>query len=260
MGSLTEDSPIWSSLSKRGHINIADDKPLHLYYEIFGTGAKKVAFINGMGADRQVWENVVAEFLDLDDYQNFLETLGWEKGVNIVGVSMGGMVALEFASNYPQMVNTLTLAVTNAGLSVPPLRGIVDSVRANFISNPLERFEVICGTLYPESYLKAPAPEDTNCKTMMDLCIQRGIRRAKYTKPMSIWSFFGQVGTVLRHYNLGNLLPDKQILDHMVRTSNSSAVIVFRFEQIENAGHGVTSQCPDRFAKSIDTMVMEVAR
>ncbi|KAJ1929299.1 hypothetical protein EC988_010115, partial [Linderina pennispora] len=208
------DSPIWSSLSKRGHINIADDKPLHLYYEIFGTGAKKVAFINGMGADRQMWENVVAEFLDLGDYQclvydhrgsgfsdegettfnitttllatdlkKLLETLGWEKGVNIVGVSMGGMVALEFASNYPQMVNTLTLAVTNAGLSVPPLRGIIDSVRANFISNPLERFEVICGTLYPESYLKSPAPEDTNCKTMMDLCIQRGIRRAKYTKP-----------------------------------------------------------------------------
>ncbi|KAJ1952117.1 hypothetical protein EC988_003722 [Linderina pennispora] len=96
---------------------------------------------------------------------------------------------------------------------------------------------------------------------------------------MSIWSFLGQVGTVFRHYvsparleNLGNLLPDKQILvvtgdqDHMVRTSNSFYIADkigrdrVRFEQIENAGHGVTNQCPDRFAKSIDTMVMEVAR
>ncbi|KAJ1937034.1 hypothetical protein FBU59_004871 [Linderina macrospora] len=177
------------------------------------------------------------------------------------------------------MVNTVTLAVTNAGMTVPPLRGIVDSVRANFINNPLERFEVMCGTLYPESYLKAPAPENTNCKTMLDLCVQRGIRRAKYTKPMSIWSFIGQVGTVFRHYvsparleNLGSLFPDKQILivtgdqDHLVRTSNSFFIADkigrdrVRFEQIENAGHGVTSQHPDRFAKSINTMIEEASR
>ncbi|KAJ2803719.1 hypothetical protein H4R20_002782 [Coemansia guatemalensis] len=159
------DSPIWEHLTKRGKIDVksrsnsSDDKrPLHIYYEIFGTGPERVVFVSGMNADRQMWEPNVCELLKRERYQclvydhrgtgfsdhnisplsatstslasdlqRLLKALGWDK-VNVIGASMGGMIAMEFALHFPQMVNTLTLVATNAGLSPPPLRGIMYTI------------------------------------------------------------------------------------------------------------------------------------
>ncbi|KAJ2102168.1 hypothetical protein GGI16_003271, partial [Coemansia sp. S142-1] len=68
------DSPIWEKLTKRGHVTISDGEgkaatPLEIYYELYGTGSELVVFINGMGADRQMWEPNVSEFLKLERYQ-----------------------------------------------------------------------------------------------------------------------------------------------------------------------------------------------
>ncbi|KAI8325723.1 alpha/beta-hydrolase, partial [Martensiomyces pterosporus] len=244
------DNPVWDRLAKRGHINVgSDDVPARIYYELFGTGSERVVFLNGMGSDRQMWEPNIAEFLKLQTYQvlvfdypgtgfsdagsgpsaytttafaaclrSLLKALGWPKA-NVVGVSMGGMVALEFACNYPEMVNTLTLGVTNAGLAVPPLKGIIDTLSANFTSDPSKRFASICKSIYTEEYLASPAPEGSGCTTMLDFCTRNAIRKSKYSRPMSFASFVGQIGTVFRHYvsparlgDLGKTFPDKQIL------------------------------------------------
>ncbi|KAJ1784076.1 hypothetical protein LPJ62_004778 [Coemansia sp. RSA 2167] len=299
------DSPIWPHLSKRGKIDVSatNPPPLNIYYEIFGTGSTHVVFVNGMGADRQMWEPNIGEFLKhpefsclvydhrgtghsdhksfasytssalATDLRNLLSALGWEK-VSVVGASMGGMIALEFASSWPQLVHTLTLAVTNAGLSVPPLKGIVDTVMANFTSDPLARFKSICGSIYPREYLESPAPPQSGCSNMLEFCAQNAMRRSKYSKPMSFASFVGQVGTVFRHYvsparlaNLGRMLPGKRILivtgdeDHLVRTSNSVYLAdkIGRehvvLEVFEGAGHGLTSQESAKFVASIIAMI-----
>ncbi|KAJ1836693.1 hypothetical protein IWW55_005816 [Coemansia sp. RSA 2706] len=303
------DSPIWPQLAKRGKLNVNGPTaaPLSLYYEIFGSGSERVVFINGMGADRQMWEPNVGEFLKRGTYQclvydhrgtgysdhdvpamscttsalaqdlkGLMKALGWNTA-NIIGASMGGMIALEFASSFPEMVKTLTLAVTNAGLSVPPWKGIADTVLANFTSDPLQRFKNICGSIYTQEYLQSPAPQDSGCKNMLEFCAQNAMRRSKYTRPMTFAAFLGQVGTVFRHYvsparlaNLGRMLPGKRILivtgdeDHMVRTSNSvyladkigrEHVIL---EVFEGAGHGMNSQESVRFVASIDTMIQSV--
>ncbi|KAJ2140168.1 hypothetical protein IW136_002706 [Coemansia sp. RSA 678] len=256
-----------------------------------------------MGADRQMWEPNIGELLKhpefsclvydhrgtghsdhtsfascttsalATDLRNLLSALGWEK-VSVVGASMGGMIALEFASSWPQLVHTLTLAVTNAGLSVPPLKGIVDTVMANFTSDPLARFKSICGSIYPREYLESPAPPQSGCSNMLEFCAQNAMRRSKYSKPMSFASFVGQVGTVFRHYvsparlaNLGRMLPGKRILivtgdeDHLVRTSNSVYLAdkIGRehvvLEVFEGAGHGLTSQESAKFVASIIAMI-----
>ncbi|KAJ2829566.1 hypothetical protein IWW50_000784 [Coemansia erecta] len=303
------DSPIWPHLAKRGKINVGTETtgPAHIYYELFGTGSERVVFLNGMGADRQMWEPNVGEFLKRPDYQclvydhrgtghsdrlenalsctttalaqdlrNLLNALGWPRA-NIIGASMGGMIALEFASSYPEKVKTLTLAVTNAGLSIPPWKGIMDTLAANFTSDPLERFKNICGSIYTQEYLHGPAPEGSGCKDMLEFCAQNAMRRSNYTRPMTFASFLGQVGTVFRHYvsparlaNLGRMLPGKRILivtgdeDHMVRTSNSvyladkigrEHVIL---EVFEGAGHGLNSQESVKFIASIVTMINAV--
>ncbi|KAJ2084065.1 hypothetical protein H4R24_000274 [Coemansia sp. RSA 988] len=309
------DSPIWEHLAKRGKINVksnssrGDDKhSIRIYYEVFGTGPERVVFVNGMGADRQMWEPNISELLKRERYQclvydhrgtgfsdhnisplsatsttlasdlrQLLQALGWDK-VNVIGASMGGMIATEFASQFPQVVNTLTLAVTNAGLSPPPLRGILDTITANFTSDPLKRFESICGSIYTQDYLKSPAPEESGCKNMLEFCAKNALRRSKYTKPMSFSGFIGQVGIVFRHHvsptrlaALGQALPGKRILivtgdeDHLVRTSNSTYLAdkIGRehviLEVFEGAGHGLSSQESTRFIASVDSMISAAA-
>ncbi|KAJ2400865.1 hypothetical protein GGI23_001762 [Coemansia sp. RSA 2559] len=308
------DSPIWKHLTKRGRIEVGNNSPdgvigsHKLYYELYGQGSERVVFVNGMGADRQMWEPNVNEFLRLSKYQclvydhcgtgfsdtsnhgilgatsshlamdlkHLMKALGWEKA-NIVGASMGGMVALEFACLYSEMVSTLTLAVTNAGLSLPPLRGMMDTVMVNFNSDPRKRFEGICGSIYTEKYLKSPAPEGSGCSTMLDFCAANAVRRSKYTKPMPFSSFLSQVSIVFRHYvsparlrALGERLPDKQILiitgdsDHLVRTSNSEHLAdrIGRdhvvLEIFEGAAHGLNSQEHVKFVHCIDSMINRV--
>ncbi|ORX65705.1 hypothetical protein DL89DRAFT_270772 [Linderina pennispora] len=189
------------------------------------------------------------------------------------------MVALEFACSYPQMVNTLTLAVTNAGLTVPPLRGMFDMLRCTFASSLISRHKLTCGMIFPDPFLRSPSPEGSNCKTMLDFCVQRYIRWEMYTHPISFLPFLSQVGAVIRHHvsstrleTLGKTLPNKQILiitgdqDHLVRISNSFYIAKkvghknVRFEQIEHAGHGVMTQYPERVSQCINTMIGEVTK
>ncbi|KAJ2782213.1 hypothetical protein H4R18_002422 [Coemansia javaensis] len=305
------DSPIKDHLAKRGTVNVAPEgsaAPIDVYYEVYGTGPERVAFINGMSADRQMWELNVADFMALGRYQclaydhrgtglsthgvplssvtttllaadlrALMDALGWERA-HIVGVSMGGMVALEFASQHPQMVQTLTLAVTNAGLAMPPLRGIASTLWAQLTRDPVERFERLCRTIYTEEYLRSPAPEGSGCDTMLELCVKHAVRRSQYTRPMSFAGFLGQVGAVFRHYvaparlaAIGRSLPGKRILvatgdeDHMVRVSNSAylADSIGRehviFKVFEGTGHGMSSQVSARFVAAIDEMVTAAA-
>ncbi|KAJ2807247.1 hypothetical protein H4R20_001360 [Coemansia guatemalensis] len=309
------DSPIWEHLTKRGKINVksssnnSDDKrPLHIYYEIFGTGSERVIFINGMNADRQMWEPNVCELLKRERYQclvydhrgtglsdhnisplsatstslacdlqQLLKALGWNK-VNVIGASMGGMIAMEFVLHFPQMVNTLTLVATNAGLSLPPLRGILNTISANLTCNPLKRFQRICKSIYTQDYLQSPAPEDSDCKNMLEFCAKNALRCSKNSKPMPFSSFIGQMGIVFRHHvsstrlaALGHLLPGKRILivtgdeDHMVRPKNSlhladkigrEHVIL---EVFKGAGHGLNSQETAKFTASVVSMISAVA-
>ncbi|KAJ2715247.1 hypothetical protein H4R19_001305 [Coemansia spiralis] len=257
-----------------------------------------------MSADRQMWERNVGELLAREKYQclvydhrgtghsdrlvdtmaqttsvlatdlkKLMQALGWARA-SIVGASMGGMVALEFASQYPQMVETLTLAVTTAGMTIPPWRGILGSVSANFMRDPVARFERICSSLYTQEYLKSPAPEGSGCTTMLDYCTQNAMRQSRYTQPMSFAGFLGQVGVVFRHYvsparlaNIGRMLPGKRILivtgdeDHMVRTTNSDYLadkigrehVVFKV--FAGAGHGMTSQAATQLMEDIDELI-----
>jgi pimeloyl-ACP methyl ester carboxylesterase len=113
---------------------------IQIHYEIQGSG-EPIVFIGGLGADTFLWFRQVPELskqfrvivfdnrgagesdkpaepytvsMFAADTAGLLQALGIAKA-NVVGASLGGLIAEEFALVYPQMVNRLVLASTGFG-------------------------------------------------------------------------------------------------------------------------------------------------
>lgn len=122
---------------------------IDLYYEIHGSGPQ-LTLIEGLGYHRWMWYRQVPSFERLfstliydnrgvgksskppgpytheqnaDDLAALLDHIGWEK-THLLGVSMGGFIAQEFALKYPRRVDKLILVATGFGgpkmIAVPP--------------------------------------------------------------------------------------------------------------------------------------------
>ncbi|KAI8054682.1 Alpha/Beta hydrolase protein [Syncephalis plumigaleata] len=120
--------------------------PVRLAYSVKGTGDKRALLIMGASSPMELW-NLQVDFLvdkgyqvcvfdnrgagrsDLpicissikgmaDDTIGLLDHLGWTSNVHVVGSSMGGMIAMELAINYPQYVKSLCLTSTLADATI----------------------------------------------------------------------------------------------------------------------------------------------
>ncbi len=129
--------------------NTAHINGTHLYYEIHGHGPYLI-LIEGLGAATWLWEKQLPEFsqhfttvmydnrgsglsdkppgpysisLLADDLAALMEYLEISQAY-ILGVSMGGFIAQEFALTSPEKVNRLVLAATGCGgkdqVAMPP--------------------------------------------------------------------------------------------------------------------------------------------
>ncbi len=117
---------------------------INLYYEMHGEG-QPLVFIHGLGSSTRDWESQVPEFsksyqvitFDLrgqgqsdkpagpysvpmfaDDLSCLLQALA-VASAHIVGISLGGAVAFQFAIDYPTMVKTLTIVNSAPTLGDP---------------------------------------------------------------------------------------------------------------------------------------------
>jgi pimeloyl-ACP methyl ester carboxylesterase len=112
-----------------------------LYYEELGDG-HPVVLIHGGGVDRRMWDTQLepfaehyrvirydvrkhgrskgtsSEYTDHGELHGLLEHLGVEKAV-IVGHSMGGRIAVDFALQYPDMTGALVLDGPGIGGYIP---------------------------------------------------------------------------------------------------------------------------------------------
>jgi 3-oxoadipate enol-lactonase len=117
---------------------------IQLYYEIHGAG-QPLVFIHGLGSSTRDWETQVSEFsksyqvitFDLRghgqsdkpagpydmamfsaDLAGLVQTLGIG-AAHVVGLSLGGAVALQFALDYPAHIKTLTIVNSAPTLGDP---------------------------------------------------------------------------------------------------------------------------------------------
>src|SRR6516162_8207183 len=120
------------------HVKVGD---IQIYYEIHGTGAQTLTLIRGLGADLSTWFPQIPEFSKYfktvlfdnrgagrtdkpdapysmrqmaDDTNGLLEALDIRRTA-LLGMSMGGAIAQEFAINYPEKLSSLVLVCTSFG-------------------------------------------------------------------------------------------------------------------------------------------------
>lgn len=89
------------------------------------------------------------------DCLHLLDHLAWTKA-HVIGISMGGMIAQEFAVTYSERVSSLALIVTHFGSwhrVIPPMRGIPLFLKAQFAKSMPKRLEALKELLVPKSVL-----------------------------------------------------------------------------------------------------------
>jgi pimeloyl-ACP methyl ester carboxylesterase len=62
------------------------------------------------------------------DIIDLLDHFGWKNKVHLDGVSMGGMIALELASTWPERFCSLVLTSTTSGRQIPPVSSYIQFI------------------------------------------------------------------------------------------------------------------------------------
>jgi 3-oxoadipate enol-lactonase len=151
---------------------------INLYYEEHGSGPPLV-FIHGLGSSTRDWENQVSEFstsyrvitFDLRghgrsdkpggpytipmmaaDLEGLLQALHTPLA-NLVGISLGGAVAFQFALDYPSRVKTITIVNSGPSLGGTPEQAQQEIERRVGIVQQLgmrAMGEALSSTLFPK--------------------------------------------------------------------------------------------------------------
>lgn len=170
--------------------------PLNIAYEIHGTGPRKILFIMGLGGLRSSWQRQSKDFghthgdkysvLVFDnrgigqsdkpygrystsemakDTVDLLDQVGWTeaRSVNIVGVSMGGMIAQEMGLLIPNRIASVMFLSTAAELINTV--GFFENLRSRinmFIPRSIDaQIENAKHMIYTQEYLDSPDTLET---------------------------------------------------------------------------------------------------
>ncbi|KAF8628109.1 hypothetical protein AX15_004088 [Amanita polypyramis BW_CC] len=213
-----------------------------------------------------------------EDVIVLLDYLGWTRDheLNIVGVSLGGMIAQELAYRIPHRILSLVLAVTTPGgypwNNLPPIYGILSLAKLTFTSDVGQKVPTIMPMLYPVKWLQEKAEDDPRGRTNYQVEAEGFIHRVSITRKQQLMGHFSQMAAGLTHHvdpsrlrRISALVPKVTIVtgdeDHLVRVSNSfrlkEAMPEAELVQFRETGHGVQFQRKKEFNRLIERSIRE---
>ncbi|PKI84114.1 hypothetical protein MVES1_002076 [Malassezia vespertilionis] len=283
-----------------------DGEPgFNLYYEQHGTGPNRIIFLMGLNNSCFGWLSQVEEFgadpnysvvvMDNRGYGNsdapstrykttdfaldvfeVLDHIGWteERSVNLAGVSMGGMMALEVARMQPKRFKSLLLLSTTSGHSfnLPPIRGLGAISQGMMqailgIATPERRVDKMIELLFPEDWLNAPSASDaTGKRTNGEVTKETFYWRIAFTRRPKLQGAMSQIMAALTHNvsdehlkHIDENIPRVRIItgdwDNLVRPSNSAHMAKVMshadYQVWPGGGHALHVQYPERFNKML---------
>ncbi|KAF8960213.1 Alpha/Beta hydrolase protein [Flammula alnicola] len=234
-----------------------------------------------------------------EDVICLLDYLGWtgDRELNVVGISLGGMIAQELAYRIPGRISSLVLAVTTPGGHIwgnfPPKKGILSLTKLLFTPDPAKKVPTVLDMLFPAEWLREKAKSDPHAefngnteandqgKTNSDVQAEGFLRRVTITKPQLLLGHVSQMAAGLTHsvspsrlaYIAANI-PKIAIVtgddDHLVRPSGSDRIKQgmdselsesdrHRVELLkwDGTGHGIHAQREVEFNQLVERCVRE---
>ncbi len=156
---------------------------INLYYEASGSG-EPLIFLPGLGGTTELWFYQLRHFqknyltISLDnrgagrsdkpegpysmqifakDLHDLLNAIGIDQPVNLVGASMGGLIAQAFVHDYPDRVKRLVLACTGVSAADPHITIASPDVMqrlGNPGATPEERVKTILDVFYHPEFVR----------------------------------------------------------------------------------------------------------
>ncbi|CDH49749.1 alpha beta-hydrolase [Lichtheimia corymbifera JMRC:FSU:9682] len=220
----------WKHAYRQGFATIGEGRcrePFSMYYELHGTGPKKVALLMGMNSPCQAWDYQTTHFgaqgeytvLTFDargvgwtggswdwynsedwarDVIDLLDHLGWTQDVHAVGHSAGGQALLKTLLLSPERFRSAALLNTTAG-GIRPFTGPWVFISNLFVSDKSKQMERLMRINYTENWLNEK-PEDGSYNTNFEKLQARMIARNSRTKPQTAGSLVSQAVASLRHW------------------------------------------------------------
>ncbi|KAI8609101.1 Alpha/Beta hydrolase protein [Chytriomyces sp. MP71] len=205
-------------------------EPFKLWHRLHGNGPTRILLIMGLNISHQSWDFQYNYFGALPGYSvlvfdnrgvgfsdcpkrvgiryttsdmaldtlELLQLVGWDR-CHVVGISMGGMIALELATKYPDMIKSLSLTSTTAGGTLPPLGAILNVPKIMFVRDPKTKIQFLRDLIFPPDWL-AQGSEDEPGKTNKHILTRTLMNRTEETRDQTPAGAIGQLLAVLSHH------------------------------------------------------------
>ncbi|KAH8829340.1 alpha/beta-hydrolase [Flagelloscypha sp. PMI_526] len=212
-----------------------------------------------------------------EDVIALLDYVGWteKRSVNVVGISLGGMIAQELATRIPDRMRSLILAVTTPGGSILnnlmiPWKGIKSLATLTFTPKPEDKVPTYLPMLFPEEWLQLKAEGDDKGRTNYEVQKEGFLFRFSRTRLQRLPGNLSQMCAALSHYvspdrlsRIAESIPKIYILtgdnDNLVRPIGSDKIrdAMGHPEKVEfikwtKTGHGIHIQHEKKFNELIE--------
>jgi len=253
-------------------------KDIEMYYEITGEG-DPLLLIHGLGSSTRDWEEQIPVFsekfqvitIDLrghgktdkpkgpysiklfaEDIVELLNKLEIKR-VNVLGISLGGGVAFQFAVDYPDLVKSLIIVNSTSEVLMDSFKQKREFIKRLFIIK-LVGMKKMGQVLAPRLFIK-PEQEDKRLKL-----IERWAENDKKAylaalKTLKGWSVRENLATILcPTLVIGS---DEDYSPSSVKKEFTSLIPNAKFIEIEDARHAVPIEKPEEFNKIIMEFLLE---
>jgi pimeloyl-ACP methyl ester carboxylesterase len=271
---ITNSLDIQSIPVKKVHVGDID-----IAYKIFGKG-DPIRLINGYSQAMDNWDPILLERLAFNhtviifDNRGIGNTTSGEKGFSIVqfandtaslldvlqikqidvlGYSMGGMIAQELALNYPDRVGKLSIYASTCGGKEFIISQDVINRLSNGTGSAMDRIERLVHLFYPEEW------RNENPNYLKDLPKTTETISNK-TLDQQTEAIFNWIGVCTKLKNITQ--PTLVIVgtDDVIVSPINSLLITERIPgawlvQIKGGGHGLMYQYPEHFNKVLQTFL-----
>ncbi|KAL7414118.1 Alpha/Beta hydrolase protein [Mrakia frigida] len=278
-----------------------------IYYELHGSGPHRILLITGLNNTSFAWVKQVEHFASdprysvlvfdprgagnssspegrfttsnmAQDASSLLAHLGWvgEREIHVVGVSLGGMVALELAFQKPTHLASLTICVSSSGhvfplQNLPPWKGIKTIAQLIWTKPLEEKIRMLVEMQYPSKWLNEIDPHSN--RTNFETTVEEYHHRLNLTRPQPLRSNLSQSLAALTHHVspsrlrlINEQVPKIVVLtgdeDSLVRIGESARLVkegLTRAEAVvwEGTGHAIQLQRPKWFNALLERVFEE---